>query len=284
LCSFVFKKLKHNGFSLTEVLMAVGILTVGMVLIATMFPVGIYLTGVATERTMAAVVADEAFAKIQLYDFENPKSLPFDTNFFLKTYDYEQAHNDQFLGSSPCSGGSYDLFPDINVIDPNEFSYPSIDPYAASNRQYYWSALCKKLNSDPCDTQYLVTVFVARKTSSNLKYYWHDPYRCADPNSSDRPRVVDVNVQKVPPDKLEIDPCYAKYVNPPTTILVLDNNTPGRLYRVVDRINNTDANVITLDRNLDPDANDPNGIWFIPPPNTGGKNADIGVYQRIIKF
>jgi prepilin-type N-terminal cleavage/methylation domain-containing protein len=276
---------RNNGFSLTEVLMAVGILAVGMLLIATMFPVGIYLTTVASERTMAAIVADEAFAKIQLYGFENP----IDPNFFLKTYDYEQAHNDPCLGSSPCSGGSYDLFPDINEIDPNEFSYPSVDPCSTNTRQYYWSALCKKLdtNSTSSDTQYLVTVFVARKTSPALTYYWHDPYCCYDPNLSSRPRVVDVNVQRVPAgpnNVLKVLSGKARYVNPPTTILVLDNNTPGRLYRVVDRINNADANVITLDRNLDPDADDPNRIWLIPPPNTGGKNAGVEVYQRIIRF
>jgi len=281
----VAKKFKHNGFSLTEVLMAVGILSIGMMLIATMFPVGIYLTSVASERTMAAIVADEAFAKIQLYGYENP----FDSSYYQWIFDYEQAHNDPCLGSNSGFLRNYDLFPDINEINPNEFSYPPVDP-AMGNRQYYWSALCKKLNSDPCDTQYQVTVFVARKTSPNLTYYWHDPYYCYDPNSSSRPRVIDVNVQKVPGEPnnmLKVLYGKAKYVNPPTTILVLGNNIPGRLYRVVDRINNADANVITLDRNLDQDADDPNSIWFIPPPdpNTGGgKNADIEVFQRIIRF
>ena len=45
--------------------MAVGLLAVGMLFIAGFFPVGIHLTTVATERTMAPIVADEAFAKIQ---------------------------------------------------------------------------------------------------------------------------------------------------------------------------------------------------------------------------
>ena len=47
--------------------MAVGIMAVGMVFIAGVFPVGIHFTTIATERTIAAVVADEAFAKIKLY-------------------------------------------------------------------------------------------------------------------------------------------------------------------------------------------------------------------------
>lgn len=263
------KKSKHSGFSLTEVLMAVGILAIGMMLIATMFPVGIYLTTVATERTMAAIVADEAFAKIQLYGFENPSN-PIDYSLI---FDYESAHNDPLIRP---------LFTDINEIDTNEFSYPSVDP-AMKTSQYYWSALCKKLdaNSTSNDTQYLVTIFIARKTNPNLTY---------DAGYFDRPRVVDANVQKVPGEPnntLKVLSGEAKYVNPPTTILVLDNdnNIPGRLYCVVDRINNADANFITLDRDLDPDSNNPNAIRFIPPPDSGGKNADVGVFPpRIIRF
>ena len=47
--------------------MSAGILAIGFVLIAGAFPVGARLTGIATERSIAAVAADEAFAKIQLY-------------------------------------------------------------------------------------------------------------------------------------------------------------------------------------------------------------------------
>src|SRR3989304_725254 len=56
-----------RGFSLTEVLLAMGTLAVGMLFIAGVFPVSIHFTTVASERTIAAAVADEAFAKIKLY-------------------------------------------------------------------------------------------------------------------------------------------------------------------------------------------------------------------------
>jgi prepilin-type N-terminal cleavage/methylation domain-containing protein len=60
-------RIRRDGFSLTEVLLAVGILAVGMLFIASAFPVGVYFTTVATERTIAPIVADEAFAKFKLY-------------------------------------------------------------------------------------------------------------------------------------------------------------------------------------------------------------------------
>ncbi len=69
----------NNGFSLVEVLIAIGILAVGRLFVAGTFPVGIYFTAVASEKTTAAVVADEAFAKIQLYGFRfgsGPSSWP----------------------------------------------------------------------------------------------------------------------------------------------------------------------------------------------------------------
>ena len=60
-------RIRRDGFSLTEVILAVGILAVGMMFIAGVFPVSVYFTTVATERTIAPIVADEAFAKFQLY-------------------------------------------------------------------------------------------------------------------------------------------------------------------------------------------------------------------------
>ena len=235
--------IKQSGFSLTEVLMAVGILSIGMMLVATMFPVGIYLTSVASERTMAAIVADEAFAKIQLYhNYIVPYTNP------ANSYDYESE-----LGTN---------------IDPNEFSYPSVDPHTV-NPQYYWSALYK---FDPNSAGYLVTVFVARKTSPALTY--PDP----SGSSSDRPRVIDVNVQNVgKSDELNVLDGNEAYVNPPATIF--DTKT-SQLYSVVERI----GNVVTLNRDWDANAPNPRPVWLVPPPETGGRNAGIEVYQRIIKF
>jgi len=124
---------QKNGFSLTEVLLSIGILSVGMIFIAGVFPVAIYFTATATERTIAAVAADEAFAKIRLYNIE--PNIP--ANGGMVTFQW---------GVAP------------NVIGANEFLYPSTGVNWFET-QYYWSALCRKTGSS--DIQ--ITVFVNRK-------------------------------------------------------------------------------------------------------------------------
>ena len=126
-------KCNNKGFSLTEVLLSVGILAVGMTFVAGVFPVAIHFTTIATERTIAAIVADEAFAKIRLYGIGEPN----DPNAFLAA----------------------------QYIDPNEFAYPSTDA-SISKKQYFWSALCRQV--DMSNVQ--VTVFVSRKTGSKTVY------------------------------------------------------------------------------------------------------------------
>lgn len=258
-------KLKNNGFSLTEVLMAAGILCIGIMLVATMFPVGIYLTTVASERTMAAIVADQAFAKIQFYGIKDPFHSP---NI---CYDYFSIYN--FMGVP------------VGKIAQDEILYPSVDP-ALNIRQYSWSVLCKKLNSDLTDNSYLITVFVSRKTSPNLKYAQNALF---DPdNTVDWPMLIVADVHRgTINNELAIDWGAEEYVNPPPSTIIIDNAS-GRIYRVVGRKDN----VFQLDRDWDSDTAEPSKIWFLPSPAivSGGKlqahgnNPDVEVFQRIIRF
>ena len=133
---------QHKGFSLTEVLLAVGTLAVGMVFISGTFLTGMHFSTIATERSIAAVVADEAFAKIKVYgiDFSDP-------NFVAN----QQAR-----------------FDSISFIPAIEFAYPSTR--TSTEKHYYWSALCRPVYSGPGNRFVQVTVFISRKLGETTIY------------------------------------------------------------------------------------------------------------------
>ena len=241
----------NNGFSLTEVLLAVGIIAVGMLFIAGVFPVGIHLTTIATERTIAAVVADEAFAKIRLYgvvDFADFNSWPVPP--VVACVDY-----------SVVSSG---------VVNPVEFAYPSDANVDIFQKQYYWSALCRRVDPDPNNRLVQVTVFVSRKVGSASTYRgW----------ATNWPVPAFVGILSVPaPDTLQIEPGKEAFINDGYTIV---DNMTGQIYRVLER----DAVVpdrIILDRNW---LGGPNGsVWVISPPIGGGRCPLMAIYQRVIRF
>jgi prepilin-type N-terminal cleavage/methylation domain-containing protein len=245
-------KIKHNAFSLTEVLIAAGILSIGIMLVATMFPAALYLTATASEKTMAAIVADEAFAKIQIYGIVDPTR---STTRFVR---YWQDMSDK--------------------IYKDEYVYPSF----SGNAQYSWVPLCKKLNSDPLDKRYLVKVFVTRKTNPNQRFYTDATY--SDANDWPVP-VANDSFTFTSPKYLTLTRSVEKdLINPPPSTIIIDN-VSGRTFRIVRR----DDMVVTLDRDWDKDINEPENILYMPAGigpdgKPSGKNPDIEIFQRIIDF
>ncbi|MGD0572180.1 MAG: hypothetical protein ABSB11_04085 [Sedimentisphaerales bacterium] len=117
------------GFSLTEVLIAVGLLAVGMLFIAGAFPVSIHFTTVATERTIAPIVADEAFAKIKLY-----------------------------------GGISY-----ISTASNAEFAYPSTPTSDPNSKQYWWSAIFRSIDINDVQVTVFVSRRVGKNTAYYMR-------------------------------------------------------------------------------------------------------------------
>ena len=236
---------KKNGFSLTEVLLALGTLAIGMTFISGTFLAGIYLSTVSTEQTIASVVAEEAFAKVRLYGLGS-------------------------AGQNPAVD-RMTRYETLNTAIPaDEFAYPSTP--TESDKQYYWSALCRSVDSDPDNRLIQVTVFVSRKVGPRTTY----------PGGFDRPVPVEVGISSVSGDggnTLTIsNSAQQPYINDGCKIV--DNRT-GEIYRVIQR--NPDApNTIVLDRPWQGELT--SSVWVVPPPVGGGRYPGIAIYQKVIRF
>lgn len=256
---------RYNGFSLMETLLAVGTLAIGLTFIAGTFLTGIYFSTVSTERTIAAVAAEEAFAKLRLFRLAPNASLT--TGTFVP---YEQ------LTPLPAQKLAQEsLYPSTLMED--------------TGQQYSWAALCRKV-SDSSDLVQC-TVFVSRATGSRSTYWvrqsgvpWPQPLE-----PSDLPRPVRISVTQdaasagtdvisivdaIPGDNIN----ELAFVND-GAVLVHDNT--GQIYRVLER-SADQPDKVRLDR---PWGGGTAGyVWVVPPATSGGRNPMIAVYQEVIKF
>lgn len=271
-------KRTSRGFSLTEVLLAVGVLAVGMTFVAGVFPVAIHFTTISTERTIATIAADEAFAEIQLIvgdpccpigasAFDNASLRPFE----------EQVNSIRMALKQ-------------GLIDPNVFAYPST-PGNILQKQYFWSALCRKVEPNPPNPNsrlVQVTVFVCRKIGTAARY-WNpdDPTHIVSAVLYPMPVRVAVlrNLSMEANELLIVDRDSSDDIDEETFIndgcTIVDNRT-GQIYRVVKREPGVPA-IVRLDRAWGSIAG-PSEVWVVPPPVNGGRYPCVGVHQRLIRF
>jgi prepilin-type N-terminal cleavage/methylation domain-containing protein len=242
-----------KGFSLTEVLIAVGLIAVGMLFIAGAFPVSIHFATVATERTIAPTVADEAFAKCRLYLQDiNPNSLNFNSHKIL-------------VG-----------------LPPNEFTYPSTPTTQPYSKQYWWSVIFRRINLTDIQT----TVFVNRKVGVASQYIVG-----SDPNApgifdSNRPDAIVVGISGTTGgyDLTITDVTQKNYINDGYTIV---DDATGQIYRVLERYPANDM-VLRLDKpwrpDLPPSQLITGSVWVASSPVSSSRYPCIGIYQRVIRF
>jgi hypothetical protein len=255
----------RKAFSLTEILLAVGTLSIGMVFIAGVFPVGAILSSRSSEQTIAAVVADEAFAKIKI--------ITADPNTPILASDFTWQASESF---------EFRVETNYGVVLDDEFSYPStpIGDVPLEARQYYWSAVCRQLENSPLDV--LVTVFVSRKVGFGAKYW-----DLTGNTDGLIPRAYPVSVQSVIDDQrdpvtgagpviVELASGVENLINEGYT--VLDGRT-GKIRPVLSRVGRQ-LTVYAYEEIID----QPTRFWVIPPPAAGGRYPCIGVYQKVMRF
>ena len=245
--------------------MAVSTLAVGMIFVGGTFLAGIYFATLSTERTIATVAADEAFAKMRLYR--------------LNPYDARLA-TDRFVP-----------YEELVEIPESEQLYPSTD--ANSVREYSWAALCKRAEGNNRLVE--VTVFIGRRIGTNTRYWAREAGEdVLDLEEVELPRPVRLNVIQAAgddEDELTIEDAVAsdeteeeKFVNDGATLV--DDQT-GQIYRVLERYAGDNAGRIKLDRDWEGESltgADGGWVWVVPRPATGGRSPLVAVYQEVLRF
>jgi len=247
-----------------ETLLAVGTLAVGMLFIGGTFMTGVYFSAVSTERTIAAVVADEAFAKIRLYGLD-PDANGLSTTQFVP---YEQ----------------------IKPISVSEYLYPSTGE--SSTGQYSWAAICRRAEANSRLVQF--TVFICRQSGAGAKYWApKSGAAAAGFDTSDRPHPVRITIAQ---DAASQNTGVVTIVDAVTTdgiderafindgASVVDDAT-GQIHRVLERFAaQPDRIKLNLSRPGGALSLPADGVWAVPPPVSGGRAPLVAVYQKVFRF
>ncbi|HSV27402.1 MAG TPA: hypothetical protein VLH60_05865, partial [Sedimentisphaerales bacterium] len=306
------------------VLIAIAILTIALVMVGASFPVGVAMTANVTDRTIAAVVADQAFAMIKLHGLRH---LDRPVNDSTSAW-----YRPSFMSGGELVRQEWIPFEDV-VGSPLPadaaareaiFAYPSDPEFVRRGETaYYWSALCRReLDASGNPTRNVrVVVFVSRKIlGPRIEYplyferqgenttavppvtlnQWPKPILTfRDNNGNQRfdggdrpifsqPSGLDsrtVNIMHQPPPvSLPPPPVQRAYMQAGSFIL---EDTTGELYRITDRRDGPLSSTFTLDRPLVRKITGPGvnyKFWVVPPAIGTTRKPCIAVYQKVIKF
>ena len=222
--------------------MAAAILAVGFVMIAGTFPVAIFLTAVSVEQTIAPIVADEAFAKIQLYGINFTG-----TSYSLPSFNAALNKSEDFNNINKVKTATEN-------INGKEYLYPSDNNL--TDRMYNWSAICRRLADSMIHWCRLRCLSAGRRGRS-LQY--PDPLG----GTASWPTPVRITAGPVGATGNQIQVGGQNFV---TDGCVIVADASGNIYRVIDH---NSFGIVTLDRTWSDVTSD---IWVIPPPKTGGKS------------
>lgn len=293
----MFNKKRNSGFTLTEVLISAGILSIGFMMIAGAFPVGVKLTQMATERTIGSTTSQESVAKMKIHGIGMSDWNAYENNVSGLTYGrcFDYSDIARLDWANTITPG---FFPELPTED--DYYYPSTN--LASEKKYHWSALCRRLSIDEVQ----VTVFVSRLGGFGVTYPANpiptgglDP-ALPNPAEIDYPEpymVQNVTYDPLYPDSLTIpavDPSgaaadYRTYFREGTMIV---DDLSGQIFTIME--GPSGGAEIKLDRNWPNAIGGLYNVWVIPsaikpgstsmPAVLGGRWPCVWVSQEIVKF
>jgi len=272
-CQLSIVRRPFGGFTLIEALIATGILGMGLILIATVFPVGIKLTAISAERSIGTIAANEGTAKVQLWGLPrdvttwavtNPATLP-----HTECVDFLTLVNQNYAAVAGWT---------VKDITWDEFLYPSAE--MAESQRYHWSALCRAVSANEVQ----VTVFATRKVDEAASYYTST---VGSYESWPQPVKVSVTFDAASGKEKELQVkagvwganTYSFFGGNST---IVDDKT-GRIYRVQEyKDGNSDGSkdTLVLMENWQPAAD--GVIWVVPPAVGSTRNPVVGVVQTTI--
>jgi prepilin-type N-terminal cleavage/methylation domain-containing protein len=302
---------RQNGFSLTEVLLATGILAIGFVLIAMIFPAGIKLTSMAAEKTLGPAIAEEAAAKMRLAGLDLSRITTANTFYLFpgqravsgaqperhldpqsEKYLYKKLVLPAFDPADPAADATVNadavrLYTAIADMFLNqEGIYPSLpvefyEQNPAQSLRYSWSAVY--LRRTP-QQDIRAMIFVCR-TSGNKPYcgvlYNASTNRYEALQNLKFPVPVPVNVTFTAPDQIEVaaavdffDQATCRGFFGAGTDLLDDGN--GRIYKVIEK----QGNVFRISGDLN--SINPTRVWVVPPAVGSQRNPCIGIYEAVL--
>ncbi|HVX86525.1 MAG TPA: prepilin-type N-terminal cleavage/methylation domain-containing protein [Phycisphaerae bacterium] len=279
-------QLRRRGFSLIEVLLATFILAIGLIMVATIFPVGADWTRQATEDTVSRTIAENAFNLIR-----------------------SRVTGAQMTSVSTTLQG----LPGLTAISLAERTYQfgNTNPYPAPNppsSNYYWTALTRvsPAQMNTISKTYDVYILVFRKGDASQTFYntgYSPPAGFTDMGTSATP-VRDSDESRFP-----TTPLYAnfKHYYEPTLVIGQYNSgtydstldppvkgayppigfygigaTSGTVFRQITAVDvNTASNTKATARpNVSPGEN----IIYAPPADGTSASPLVYVYQTTLTF
>jgi prepilin-type N-terminal cleavage/methylation domain-containing protein len=262
---------RNEGFTLLEVLMAMGVFAIGFVFIAAIFPVAALLQKEAVDTVNAQQVGRNTKAIMGAMTVTTGDIIS--SNMTSATYDVQKdqtvhAFNSTWLDSQ---------WP-INVrSSPTTIANPD-------DRKFFWVPLVRDTNSATGITNNEVYFYVFVLLKHNSVTYLYPPSSsvlsvndCANSyDSTSIPKVFAVGVSAISTNTLKFTNTYfngnPSTYDSPTQLDIgdkfLDNN--GTIYTVADY--DMSNNTITVDGILLPTPNTISQIWFASPGEDGSGN------------